>query len=140
MTHAVSKWMLIVGAVFGVIGVLSGSMGAHMLKAQLEATKGAANFDLASTYLFYHAGALILTALLMERFSRRGFQIAGGLFVFGSLLFGGSLFIYSLTADRSVTMFAPIGGSSLILGWITLVVTCVRLPVGKPAKTAEPSS
>jgi len=32
---------------------------------------------------------------------------------------------------RGVTAMAPIGGVNLILGWLTLVVTCVRLPSSK---------
>ena len=55
MKHPASKWLLATGALFGVLAVLSGSMGSHMLRDQLEAFNGTANFILASNYLFYHA-------------------------------------------------------------------------------------
>lgn len=128
MTHSATKWLLTLGAFYGVLAVLSGSMGSHMLRVQLEETNGTANFMLASNYLFYHAGGLLFSGLLWERFERRGFLLAGVFFGVGSLLFSGSLFVYSLTGLRAVTALAPIGGSSLILGWVTLVVTSLRLP------------
>ncbi|MEK9704209.1 MAG: DUF423 domain-containing protein, partial [Deltaproteobacteria bacterium] len=84
-----------------------------------------------SNYLFYHAGGLLFTGLLLERLERRGFLYVGIFFIVGSFLFCGSLFTYSLTGLRGVTAMAPIGGVNLILGWLTLVVTCVRLPSSK---------
>ena len=112
-------------------------MGSHMLRDQLEAFNGTANFILASNYLFYHAGGLLFTGLLLERLERRGF-CTWNLFIVGSFLFCGSLFTYSLTGLRGVTAMAPIGGMNLILGWLTLVVTCVRLPSSKNAKWRMP--
>jgi uncharacterized membrane protein YgdD (TMEM256/DUF423 family) len=106
-------------------------MGSHMLRAQLEELNSTANFILASNYLFYHAGGLLFTGLLLERLERRGFLFAGIFFIVGSFLFCGSLFTYSLTGLRGVTAMAPIGGVNLMLGWLTLVVTCVRLPSSK---------
>ena len=131
MNHPASKWLLAIGALFGVLAVLSGSMGSHMLRGQLEEFNGTANFILASNYLFYHAGGLLFTGLLLERLERRGFLYVGIFFIVGSFLFCGSLFTYSLTGLRGVTAMAPIGGMNLILGWLTLVVTCVRLPSSK---------
>ena len=87
MKHPASKWLLATGALFGVLAVLSGSMGSHMLRDQLEAFNGTANFILASNYLFYHAGGLLFTGLLLERLERRGFLYVGIFFIVGSFLF-----------------------------------------------------
>ena len=62
MKHPASKWLLAIGALFGTLAVLSGSMGSHLLRTQLEEFNSTANFTLASNYLFYHAGGLLFAA------------------------------------------------------------------------------
>ena len=73
MKHPASKWLLAIGALFGTLSVLSGSMGSHLLRTQLEEFNSTANFTLASNYLFYHAGGLLFAGLLLERMERRGY-------------------------------------------------------------------
>lgn len=46
--------------------------------------------------------------------------IAGALILGGAALFAGVLYALSLTGARGFAMLAPIGGVSLILGWLVL--------------------
>jgi uncharacterized membrane protein YgdD (TMEM256/DUF423 family) len=49
-------------------------------------------------------------------------ELAGLLFVAGTVLFSGSLYALALTGKRRWGMVAPIGGTCFILGWASLVL------------------
>lgn len=49
--------------------------------------------------------------------------IAGAMILAGAAIFSGTLYALSLTSDRSFVMLAPVGGITLILGWIALAFT-----------------
>ncbi len=49
--------------------------------------------------------------------------MAGAMILVGAAIFSGTLYALSLTNNRSFVMFAPIGGITLILGWIVLAFT-----------------
>lgn len=46
--------------------------------------------------------------------------IAGVMILAGAALFAGTLYALALTHQRSIVMLAPVGGITLILGWLTL--------------------
>lgn len=54
--------------------------------------------------------------------------IAGAMILIGAAIFSATLYALSLTQDRSFVMFAPVGGITLILGWIILAFTNPRRP------------
>ena len=80
MKHPASKWLLATGALFGVLAVLSGSMGSHMLRDQLEAFNGTANFILASNYLFLPRRRLALHRFALGAFGTARIFVRGNLF------------------------------------------------------------
>lgn len=49
--------------------------------------------------------------------------IAGAMILAGAAIFAGVLYTLSLTHMRAVAMLAPVGGITLILGWIVLAFT-----------------
>lgn len=49
-------------------------------------------------------------------------NLSGALFSFGIAVFSGSCYAAALTKDRSNGRFAPIGGTALIVGWLTLIL------------------
>lgn len=55
--------------------------------------------------------------------SRRGFinAAAGVMILAGAALFAGTLYAISLTGSHGFALLAPIGGTTLILGWGVLV-------------------
>ena len=93
--------------IMGAIGVIFGAFGAHFLKSRLDV----GDLDTIKTgvlYLFIHTLATLFA------------------FVFGSIMFSGSLFIIgtaSLTGFpvSTIGFITPLGGLSFILGWIFLV-------------------
>lgn len=120
------KPFVIVGALFGFLAILSGALGMHVFKSTLAATGGFDNFNLAQRYLMYHALALLVVGSLNEQRPRPGFRIAAWLFIAGCVLFPGSLYVYSLTGAKSVTIAAPFGGTALMVGWLVLMATAWR--------------
>ena len=44
-------------------------------------------------------------------------QLAGWFFLFGTLLFSGSLYLLATTGIRKLGIITPIGGLTLMAGW-----------------------
>ena len=118
---------LCLGAVFCFIGVIAGGIGSHILKDVLLREGGRRLFELATDYMFYHGLALMSVGLLKDRFPSLPFQYALWLFVLGSLLFQGNLYLISLTGIRTFQMLTPVGGICLMMGWGTLIIFSVRI-------------
>ena len=120
------KIFLITGAALAGLGVAIGAFGAHALKDLLEATNRIGTFETAVKYQMYHALALILLAILMQRFDHRLFTWAGYSFIIGTLFFSGSLYILCLSGIGKWGMITPLGGLGLILGWIFLILGVIK--------------
>ena len=116
---------LTAGAVFGLLGVAGGAMGAHWLQNILD--PGDMNtFEIGVRYQMYHALALLATGVLADRWKSGWFTLACGLFTAGVVLFSGSLYILAFTGIGSFGAVAPLGGVCLIAGWASLVVGALR--------------
>lgn len=121
-----SKLFLISGSIIAGLGVAIGAFGAHAMKAILEANGRLETFETGVKYQFYHAIALILLGIIMQKFDDRLFTWAGYSYIIGILIFSGSLFILSLSGVGKWGAVTPLGGVALILGWIFLVIGLVR--------------
>lgn len=116
---------LLVGAVYGGLGVVLGAFGAHALKARLEPAM-LATWDTAVLYQLVHALALLLVALLARTTSLTGLSVAMWSFAIGVLLFSGSLYVLALGGPRWFGPVTPLGGVAFIVGWMAIVVAVVR--------------
>lgn len=47
--------------------------------------------------------------------------IAGALILAGAAIFAGTLYTLAITHSRAFVMLAPVGGMTLILGWVVLI-------------------
>ncbi|MCC5932006.1 MAG: DUF423 domain-containing protein [Cyclobacteriaceae bacterium] len=121
------KFILISGAVLGALAVALGAFGAHALKPMLEASGRLDTFETAVKYQFYHALALIISGILLERFANPLYQYAGASFMAGTLIFSGSLYLICFTGVTKWGAVAPIGGLAMIVGWILLVTAFARM-------------
>lgn len=125
---------ILAGAVLGAVSVAAGAFGAHGLKAFLESTGQAANWETAFRYSLVHAVALLATGcvgLLPQAASCRGtLGVAALCFVLGTLIFSGCLAALCLSGVRILGAIVPIGGTLLIAGWIALAVASLRLSRG----------
>ncbi len=113
------RLFLILGSLSGFAGVVLGAFAAHGLRAKLTAEMLDV-FEVGVRYQMYHALALVAVALAFGRWPRPEFLVAGWLFVAGTLVFSGSLYVLSLSGIRWLGAVTPIGGLALLLGWLSL--------------------
>lgn len=118
------KMLLVTGTLLMAIGVALGAFGAHALKASLTASGRLETYELAIRYLMFHALALLILGLLVDTYPR--LRLSGTLIVVGILFFSGSLLILSLANNPLWGAVAPVGGTSLILGWLTAAYGIVK--------------
>ena len=66
-------------------------------------------------YHMIHALALLALAALAERV--RFTAAVGWLFIFGVVVFSGSLYLLAITGDRWLGAITPLGGLCFLAGW-----------------------
>ncbi len=111
--------LLATGAIDGALAVALGAFGAHGLK-KIATPEQLAIWRTACEYQFYHVFGILLVALLSLQPGLASVSIAGWLFLAGSVLFSGSLYLLVLAGTRWIGIITPLGGLVLIAGWLTL--------------------
>jgi uncharacterized membrane protein YgdD (TMEM256/DUF423 family) len=115
-----SSVFLTVGALSGGLAVALGAFGAHGLQTRLAAEK-LATYETAVRYHFYHALALVAVGLAQGIWPGAGLlSSAGWLFVAGTVLFSGSLYLLAISGVRWLGAIAPLGGLAFIAGWVLM--------------------
>jgi uncharacterized membrane protein YgdD (TMEM256/DUF423 family) len=124
-----ARMAIVAGAILGGLSVAGGAFGAHGLKAVLEASGQAANWETSARYAMVHALALVAVGLLAAvRPEAPGLALAAWCFLAGTLIFSGCLAALALTGVKLLGAIVPIGGVLLIAGWARLALTAARLP------------
>ena len=119
------RWFFALGALLAGLGVAAGAFGAHALRDQL-APERLVQYELAVRYQLYHAFALIAAAWAVGRWPNSSAQIAGWLFVAGVLIFCGTVYALAFGSPRWFGAITPIGGLSLIAGWLALAWAALK--------------
>ena len=119
------RLFLALGAISAFVGVAAGAFGAHGLKSRLSAEM-LAIFETGVRYQMYHAFALLFVTWASSRFSGSVLATAGWLFVVGTILFSGSLYILSLTETRWLGAITPLGGVAFLGGWLCLAWAALK--------------
>ncbi len=137
-----AKHWIVIGALSAGLAVICGAFAAHGLNVRLPeqyagqtrvvagetvpaARKYLDDFRTAAEYQMYHALGLIAVGLAAAGRGATGrggksFQAAGWSFLFGTILFSGSLYALVLTGFTRLGMITPIGGVLFIAGWASL--------------------
>lgn len=117
-------WILPIAGILGALGVALGAIGTHALHL---GPQGMMRFETALQYHLWHTLTLVALAILIRlNPSIRAFKITAVFFVIGIVFFSGSLYGAAITGLRDFTVFAPVGGSMMILGWLILAVGGVQ--------------
>src|SRR5688500_12609731 len=98
-----------IAAVSAFVGVAAGAFGAHGLRDRLS-PEMSATFEVGVRYQMYHAFALIVVSWAQTRWPGALVIASGWLFVLGTLLFSGSLYLLSLSGARWLGAITPLGG------------------------------
>ena len=122
-----NKRFLISAAVFGALAVIAGAFLAHQLKQKMPSA-AVEIYETAVRYQFYHVFALMACGILAEKFTGAQIRLAGIFFIWGILLFSGSLYSISGLISNGISVplvlgiLTPLGGFSFILGWFFLML------------------
>lgn len=121
------------GAASAFLAVAAGAFGAHGLRDTLTPDR-LATWETAARYQMYHALALVAVGLLAAR--GRGTPAAGWLFVAGTVLFSGSLYVLALSGVGAWGAVTPFGGVAWLAGWAVLAFAArkPRAGDGAPAR------
>jgi uncharacterized membrane protein YgdD (TMEM256/DUF423 family) len=115
----------IAGAFSGFVAVALGAFAAHGLKARL-APDLLATFEVGVRYQMYHALALLGVAWACTRWPGMPAVAGGWLFVAGTVLFSGSLYLLALTGEKWLGAVTPFGGLAFLAGWACLAAAAWR--------------
>lgn len=119
------KAFALAGSLSAFLAVAAGAFGAHALRARLSPDLLAA-FETGARYQMFHALALLLVAWAVTRWPGTPVRAAGWLFIGGTVLFSGSLYLLALTGARWLGAVTPLGGLLFLAGWAGLVMGIVR--------------
>jgi uncharacterized membrane protein YgdD (TMEM256/DUF423 family) len=107
------------GSISAFLAVAAGAFGAHALRARLEPGL-LLTFESGARYQLYHALALFAVAWAATRWPGTPVRLAGWLFIAGTMLFSGSLYVLALTGARWIGAITPLGGLCFLGGWVAL--------------------
>ena len=120
-----------VGAVWGFLAISMGAFGAHGLEA--VHIGGAVPGGLSAERLRRFSTRVLNTICIAHWHAggrdhgvngpgRAALQAAGWLFLLGSLVFSGSLYILAITGLRWLGAITPFGGIAMVTAWVALAV------------------
>jgi uncharacterized membrane protein YgdD (TMEM256/DUF423 family) len=119
------RLLLTLGATSALLAVALGAFGAHGLKALLPA-ESLSTFEIGVRYQMYHALGLIGVGCVYGRRPSRLLAASGALFVLGTVLFSGSLYVLATSGLRAMGMVAPLGGAAFLGGWACFMAAAWR--------------
>ena len=119
------------GAALAALSVGLGAFAAHLLKDDLPVTE-MQTFDTAVRYQFFHSLAILFMASFLRRIHEEVARKVFTLFITGIIFFSGSLYLLSTRTlwigEGAVWLgiLTPLGGISLISGWLYLAIKGFR--------------
>ena len=117
MTQAVAAIVIYAGLA-GAAGVALAAMGAH--------GEGYAALTPPAHFLLMHAAAaLAIVALATRATHPGGFLLAALILLVGVSLFSGDITARTFLGHRLFPLAAPIGGSTMIVGWLVLSAAAI---------------
>lgn len=111
--------LITTGAISAFLGVGLGAFGAHGLRKRLSPDMLAV-FDIGVRYQLVHALAMLAAGAAAPRLSAGALGSAGVLFVVGTVVFSGSLYVLALSGRKWLGAITPLGGLALLAGWASL--------------------
>ena len=120
------KQTLIAGALLGALGVALGAFGAHAFKSTLITNNSLETYELAVRYQFYHAFALLIIGLLMDKNDSKALRFSSACMLAGVILFSGSLYALAFKTGKMVAFVTPIGGVFFMAGWVLLFLSIAK--------------
>ena len=118
------RFPLLAAGVLGTLGVAFGAFGAHGLQALLAERGTAQSWETAARYQLLHTMALLGIAAWLRAGGGAGtvrMLWAARCWCAGIALFSGSLYLYAIGGPHFLVFLTPIGGVTLIAGWLMVI-------------------
>ena len=114
--------LVLAAGVLGAVGIAARAFEAHGIVMLPNISQPRmTHFASGTEMILVHALAMLALAGVADYVPRVA-RYVGILFTLGVILFAGPLLHYGLTGMRSVIVLTPIGGMSLILGWLLIAI------------------
>ena len=120
-----TRVFFVLGSVSAALAVALGAFAAHGLRGRVSPDLMTV-FETGARYHMYHALALIAVAWATTRGAGGAATAAGWLFVVGTVLFSGTLYVLAVTGQRWLGAVTPLGGAAFIAGWLALTLAAWR--------------
>ncbi|EDP71177.1 hypothetical protein FBALC1_01797 [Flavobacteriales bacterium ALC-1] len=124
-----NKKLLITGSVLGILGIALGAFAAHGLE-KLVGADAIKTFETGVRYQIYHAFFLLIIGS-SSFVNLKLKKIILYLVIIGVIFFSGS--IYGLATNelsnfdfKAIALITPVGGLSLIIAWIVMLIGIIR--------------
>ncbi len=123
--------IIAIAAIFGLLAIAIGAMGAHFLKDSLEENQ-LNQIETAARYQMYGALALLGLGALAGKMRKSFAQVSYLSFTLGILFFSFSLYgivacsVFDIKLPKIVFLITPLGGLLLMVGWATLLYYAIR--------------
>ncbi|MCB1179419.1 MAG: DUF423 domain-containing protein [Leptospiraceae bacterium] len=114
------KNLMILSSIGGFLAITLGAFGAHGLKSHLS-ERELQIFETGVKYQFYHSLAILIVCIIARVFDIPKLVISAWIFIFGMILFSGSLYILVITHTRTWGMITPVGGTLFLVGWGNII-------------------
>ena len=125
-TRSSNSILVAIGALTLFLATLFGAYRAHGVQGRVDAQTWDA-YQVAVDYQFYHGLGVIAAAMRAERFpTSRWVAISGWILLFGVIAFSGSIFATTFGAPDVFGGLAPVGGTGLLVGWLSLAFGVMR--------------
>lgn len=111
-----NRLLVLFGGLCGAVGVALSAMAAH---------RGGAFTGTAANFLLFHASVLLAIGLAGQN---RWLRLGGFILAVGLLAFCGDLLSRDLLGNRLFPFAAPVGGTLLLVGWLTIAFSALIRP------------
>ena len=112
--------LLFFGGVLGFISVMMGALGDHAFTLTPDQVKG-----LLTAIRYNMLYAVIIMGLSLAP-PEKQLHIPGYLFTVGVFLFSFSIYAAQLSGISALTYITPLGGLTIMAGWVALVIKAFR--------------
>jgi uncharacterized membrane protein YgdD (TMEM256/DUF423 family) len=131
------RFLIVMTALVGACAILTGAFGAHALKETLIAKGSLSVWKTAELYHLIHAPALLAACLYAAgnapAAARRWLLRACACWGLGIALFSGSLYWMAVGGPHWLGPVTPLGGLSLIAGWLCVIGAAPTRPAADPS-------